>query len=47
MIFCPLSGNWCGCYTFDGDYKLMCSCEHVRDDVEVTVNECDGVVFEE
>ena len=47
MILCPINGDWCNKYVFDGDWKLSCDCELIKEGEEVTVNECEGVVFEE
>ena len=47
MILCPINGDWCNKYVFDEDWKLSCDCELIKEGEEVTVNECEGVVFEE
>lgn len=48
MIFCPVSGNWCGNYAVDEDFKLACNCECINDDnVAISGDYLPGVVFEE
>lgn len=27
MIFCPVSGNWCGNYIVNEDGELLCDCK--------------------
>lgn len=47
MILCPTNGDYCDKYVFDKDWILTCDCENLKKDIEVSVNECKGVVFEE